>query len=565
MDAEGLRDFDVIKVPASFRSRLAILFAAVTMLVWVPVYAYLSYSYADKILADRGQALQDSAGAVGTMLGQNLRERLSDIDLMARSPLYRTAAFDDAELESALVRLQAGSHYSWIGMTDPAGTVKVATGKLLVGQDVSQRPWFAAGLGGLYVGDLHDALLLSKLLTDGSDRMLRFIDFASPVRADDGSLRGVLAAHVNWSWAHELVSLIRTQSIQEKGLEVFIVTRDGQIIYPEDERAALEVPANPSAGEVHDVRVWEHGRRYLTASYQVPEPVADAPLGWRVVVRQPIELALEDVHRLQNLLVIFVIGSALIFLLLTWWSASYISRPIERLVRLAHRIEREEALPAIKLDRGPLEVRQLSAALGKMAQTLISQRDELLLSNHELESEVQRRTQDLARANSELLKLARHDALTGLANRRAVDERLQEEFVRCKRSHEPFVVVIADIDFFKRINDTYGHGVGDEVLRQVAALLGARLRESDLVGRMGGEEFIMILPATSAEDGARLADAVRVLIESTPFPVVGAVTASFGVAQADEDLESVAAVMERADRMLYAAKAAGRNRVEVHA
>lgn len=176
---------------------------------------------------------------------------------------------------------------------------------------------------------------------------------------------------------------------------------------------------------------------------------------------------------------------------------------------------------------------------------------------------------DRKRAEEELARLATRDGLTGLFNRRRFDETLQVEWQRARRDRTPLSVVMADVDHFKLFNDTYGHQAGDACLRQVAEALQSQVRRSaDLVARYGGEEFVILLPSTPREGGLIVAEAARAAVaalgiphaRSTAGPVV---TLSLGCATrwpgADEPPTGL---VERADRALYEAKRAGRNRVE---
>ncbi|MEY8878819.1 MAG: diguanylate cyclase [Leptothrix sp. (in: b-proteobacteria)] len=169
----------------------------------------------------------------------------------------------------------------------------------------------------------------------------------------------------------------------------------------------------------------------------------------------------------------------------------------------------------------------------------------------------------LEQANVQLEALARHDALTGLANRRAADERLHDEFMRARRLRIPYAVLMIDIDHFKRVNDQHGHAVGDAVLRHVAQHLRTALRETDFLSRFGGEEFLALLPATTRMQACQVADKVRRLIEQVLFEPVGTLTASIGVALSDPAHVGEAQAVQLADNALYRAKELGRNRVEI--
>ena len=171
---------------------------------------------------------------------------------------------------------------------------------------------------------------------------------------------------------------------------------------------------------------------------------------------------------------------------------------------------------------------------------------------------------ELKEQQDALEHLATTDTLTGLPNRRRLEEACQIQMARVKRHGEKLSVVIIDVDKFKSVNDTYGHQVGDQVLQNVAMVLGETVRESDFVGRWGGEEFMVLCPATRLADAGTVAEKLRAAIAAHDFPVVGQKTASFGVAElaAGETLEHA---VERADTALYRAKENGRNRVEVAA
>lgn len=166
--------------------------------------------------------------------------------------------------------------------------------------------------------------------------------------------------------------------------------------------------------------------------------------------------------------------------------------------------------------------------------------------------------------NENLRRLATTDALTGAANRLAFDEAAQQETERARRFGTPLSVVLLDLDHFKAVNDAHGHAFGDTVLSEVAARLRAGLRESDALGRVGGEEFAVLLPMTDAAAATETAGRLRTAVRAAPVtrgPLAATVTASFGVAAVDP-AAGFDAARERADRALYEAKRLGRDRVE---
>ena len=168
-----------------------------------------------------------------------------------------------------------------------------------------------------------------------------------------------------------------------------------------------------------------------------------------------------------------------------------------------------------------------------------------------------------------LENMARTDGLTGLANHQAFMERAKGEFSRARRYSRSLSVVMIDIDHFKSINDQYGHAVGDEVLRQISRQCQSKLRDSDFLGRLGGEEFALLLPDTSRDSAHHVAERMREQLNETPIildkETTLNITASFGVAALKEDDADFNAMLHRADTAMYQAKHSGRNQVKTAA
>ncbi len=171
-------------------------------------------------------------------------------------------------------------------------------------------------------------------------------------------------------------------------------------------------------------------------------------------------------------------------------------------------------------------------------------------------------TSELEASHREVTQLSVTDRLTRLANRIRLEEVLDEGTSQASRYGTPFAVTLLDVDHFKQVNDTHGHLVGDDVLVRVAQVLKANTREGDVVGRWGGEEFMVIAPHTRTAEAGQLAERLRAAIANLEIPTVGHKTASFGVTEyaAGDDLNQL---LVRADAALYSAKRGGRNRVEV--
>lgn len=172
---------------------------------------------------------------------------------------------------------------------------------------------------------------------------------------------------------------------------------------------------------------------------------------------------------------------------------------------------------------------------------------------------------EVRKMQATLERIAYFDPLTGLANRRAMLSRFREEAARATRQRQELSMVVFDVDLFKTVNDSFGHLAGDEVLRHVAALLHSQKRDEDVLGRLGGEEFVLLLPQQSGADAVEAAERLRLRVAASPLTHAGhtiTVTVSGGVSTFPLDGDGWEQVFVAADKRLYAAKHAGRNRIE---
>ncbi len=201
---------------------------------------------------------------------------------------------------------------------------------------------------------------------------------------------------------------------------------------------------------------------------------------------------------------------------------------------------------------------------------------ELRQAKAQLETRVEERTRELNRAlvdvgdlaaqlNESLHQvelLATTDALTEIYNRRKFDEVVDVEHQRAKREDAPFSLIMFDIDHFKRVNDRFGHSIGDQVLKGLSRLIRGFVRQGDILIRWGGEEFLLLLPTTLIDEAGPFAERIRREVERKSFSPVGKITISLGVAQFRPG-DSIDALLKRVDNAMYEAKQGGRNRVVV--
>jgi len=237
-------------------------------------------------------------------------------------------------------------------------------------------------------------------------------------------------------------------------------------------------------------------------------------------------------------------GAGAIFLGMTVMIAlaGTIVRPLEQAARIAGSIAAGHFLDEIPQRR--------SDEPGQLLRALFLMRREIQAQQHEL-----------ARRNFELERIASTDTLTGLNNRRKLEEFAAEHLAGIRRYGGWLSAILLDIDHFKAVNDRHGHPVGDSVIMHIAAIIRESVREADMVGRWGGEEFLVLLPNTTVDGALVVAEKIRRAVADYAFPVVQAKTVSLGVSQLLDD-ETMTGLVARADQALYRAKQAGRNRVE---
>lgn len=264
---------------------------------------------------------------------------------------------------------------------------------------------------------------------------------------------------------------------------------------------------------------------------------------------------------------------AVIYIITNYYVTKYIGKNLNILTEATGRIASGEYETRVRTPKND-EFATLAGAINEMGASLLESTKDLIATKKALETQVEKRTEELNEANVELKKanealsiekerlaaLAKTDVLTGLMNRRAILEFVEEQIAEALRYKRPFTVMLVDLDRFKRVNDQYGHAAGDEVLQKVAAALSHTVRSTDHVGRFGGEEFLMVLPETTKSHAASIIERVQDRIRQLTFSHEELkVTFSGGVAQytagTAEDL------LREADENLYAAKASGRDRV----
>jgi len=554
-----------IKILSTFKAQLMLVFGGLAVVWLMLLGTYFVEVNADAVAKNGSDALHATAVAASELLSTEVQERAQEIELLAKSPFFVDSDFSSAKVRQMLQQRKAAhNEYLWLGVAGLDAKILQATDGILVGDSVSARPWFKAGQSGQFAGDIHEAILLAKHLPQiNANQPLRFIDFASPVVSVDGKLRGVLAAHASWDWVTDAVVKKVQESLAGRQAEILIANSQGDILYPFDKVGVTQLPKNATQHKRYSVVNWLHGGDYLTSIVPV-KTAQQLKLDWQVIVRQPARLAFENVQQLRIKLVTLSLASTCLFALVAYYFATKTSLPIEALAQAAKRVLQRKGdirFPDAATAQSS-EVAQLCESFQSMTQSLLDRERELSELNASLEAQVAARTAELSQANARLSELATKDPLTNIWNRRYFEQQLTTAFQLMRRTHETYTVLVLDVDHFKRINDTYGHDAGDDVLRILAKTVSEHVRNTDVFARYGGEEFAILLPdAKSESQGLLVAGKIRAAVEATHFPHIGSLTVSIGMSCVRVTDTSQDQSVKRADEALYSAKMSGRNRV----
>lgn len=451
---------------------------------------------------------------------------------LAQSQLHYSARllgenFDDPTLlrqEVDRLREQTTSFNS-VAVVDASGVVKAISPESLMLQGMH-----------LTSDALREALsarqpAISKPTISAANNLIIFVSW--PIWSRDGHYLGYVGGTIYLKKKSILNTLLGEQYYRD-GTSVYVLDSASQVLYHQNgQLIGKTLPALLSGRDENS-----NGSLQLQTAGEPPRLAGYAMVpttGWTVVALKPTAVTLEPLTGLLMQVLKHSVPFALLTLLVAVVLARLIALPLWQLARKARQMD----APGVSLELGMIHAWYFEAAQVKRA----------LLTGIGL-------VQDkIGRLKSEV----QTDPLTQLLNRRGLSAVL--DFYQTMR--QPFAVLALDIDHFKRVNDSWGHDVGDRVIKQVAETLSASARQSDVVCRSGGEEFLMLLPVTDIDEASRLAERIRASIAAASIADVGAITLSVGVAAWQEEAMPLEQSLKQADAALYQAKHDGRNCVRV--
>lgn len=431
---------------------------------------------------------------------------------------------DDATLQGEVDRLREQTNsFNSVVIVDAGGWVKAISPEslMLEGMHLTTRSTVQALA--------ERKPLISKPTISAANNLMVFVSW--PVWSKTGSYKGFVGGTIYLKKKSILNELLGEQFYRD-GSSLYVVDGDNQVLYHQNGKMiGQKIPPL-----IDDALKQTSPNGYQQVSRENGEPMLAgyamvATPGWMIVAMKPTQNTLAPLSSLLLKVLQHSVPFALLTLLCAWILAKLIAQPLWQLARKASQMDRQ----GVSKDISSIRSWYYEAAQIKRA---------MLAGIGQLQDKIGR------------LKFeVQTDPMTELLNRRGLNAVL-EYFLATK---QPFAVLALDIDHFKRVNDTWGHDVGDSVIKAIAFQLNNSSRQTDVVCRNGGEEFLMILPGADREMTVAIAERVRRRIEQQALPVVGHITMSIGVAFWSADATLMETVFKQADEALYQAKHAGRN------
>lgn len=383
---------------------LALAFSLLTVILTLLLVQVVEQSSNEQVKDSIGHGLGELARQTADKLDRGMAERYREVMLMAGRRDLRDPKLALSERRQILSDMrETYGYYDWIGLTGLDGRVIVEARGLLEGVDVSQRPWFRNALEGVYVGDVHEAVKLAKLLPSENGEPRRFVDVAFPFADLAGKTAGVLGVHLSWQWARDVERSI-IAPVQSRGrVQALIVSQQGVVLLGPKElqgrkiaTESLKLAQQKRTGYL--VEEWPDGLSYLVGYGATIGRGIYPGLGWTVLVRQDVEDAYAPVRRLREQALWSGAALAVLFSLAGVLVARRITRPLGALAESAERLGRGEAVQLPPNANDYFEVQALSGTLNGLVGDLVRKQAELRDLNATLEQRVEERTRELERA-----------------------------------------------------------------------------------------------------------------------------------------------------------------------
>jgi|GEM_PF-2027864 len=318
--------------------KISVLFGILSFIIAIGVGQYSNNISTEQLEKNSGESLVKLSKRVADILDREMLERYREIKFAASLPTMTDETVPKKEKRALIQKIRDSyNHHEWIGFALPNGEVYVGTNGYLEGKNASARPWLPAGLKGPYIGDVHDALLLSKLLPNTSGEAIYFSDVAFPVKNKEGKVLGVLCTHLMWQWTRDVI-----RSIEKKNdVEIFLLSKDGMVLVGPQNSERKDISDisktvsntfKTSTDSAYNIIEWKVNKKYLTAHTMSKGFDEYKGFGWKVIVRKPYDTAFEISNNNSNHILIASVLAGLLGAFIGMLLANKISKPVTQLI-----------------------------------------------------------------------------------------------------------------------------------------------------------------------------------------------------------------------------------------
>jgi diguanylate cyclase (GGDEF)-like protein/PAS domain S-box-containing protein len=404
--------------PGSRRVSLSVLLGGMTAVLTIGftfiIVEVVGHLATQQIQSDIGDNLKELAFQTTDKLDRGMFERYREVQLMAERLEFTDPGVSRERRRALLESMQRTyPEYAWIGLTNQVGTIETSTGALLEGVNVARRPWYGNANRGMHLTDVHEAVLLAKLLPSTSNEPRRFFDVAFPYADKEGKVAGVLGVHLSWQWAKEIENSVLLPLKAQKKLDAIITDKEGVVLLGPDDMRDVKLPQGSVIAATRGrtgfvVESWPDGKRYLVG-YSKSTGYRNYPgFGWTVLVRQDVHEAFAPVYKLQRSLMWGGIAAAIGFSMLVFFVIGRLTRPLKLFARAANDIEAGRARVIPPVVGRFHEIDSLSGSLNSLLDKLVAKEQQQRELNSTLEARVVQRTAELDALVKALQNSERH-------------------------------------------------------------------------------------------------------------------------------------------------------------
>lgn len=493
--------------PRSFRialaPSLAAMSAVIMLLLTLATLQLVGHTLARQVEIDIGHSLAELAFQTTDKLDRGMYERYREVRLMAERYEITDPGVSVAAKRAVIESMQSTHpYYAWIGLTDNRGKVRIATQGLLESKDVSSRPWFSAAYEGIYLHDVHEAVLLAKLLPNPGGEPKRFFDIAFPYRDRNGVISGVFGTHLSWQWAADVERSVLRPLAAREAVDTLILSKEGVVLlgpkgYADKvmHQESFQRAARDKNGFV--IETWPDGKRYLVGYSQSVGHESYPGLGWVVVVRQPLDEAFKPVENLRRKIIWAGVAAAVLVSLLVWLFAKTVTKPLATITRHASALRAGHVGQIPPVRSRLIEVQILQSGLNALLSKLATNEQGLRDLNATLETRVAERTDELHQAMEETRKGERRvksiidtalDAFIGVdAAGRITDWNPRASEIFGWTREEVLGKTVTETIIPPRLREAHENGMQRYSVSGSSGVVGRRIQLSAL--RRDGEEF----------------------------------------------------------------------------